>query len=327
MNRQAKPRLEPRTVERLYHYRELRNASEHNAAIPSIGELYEAIQETRHLILTYLPVKEDQLSRVKPPGAQINLTEYLDLHNYSCRKGFDFGWLSIPKDKAIEAAVYLAKASAASTAASETLNLIMRSQRRNVIQIRTRDLLPPEQWAVLARLSELGLISKLERHSERELIGYIPTSADYSFMAGVWLEIYVWYEATKCIDIHNQPLFDDCSLRFELVSKGEPRKEIDFGCMYRGHLVFGSCKTTQHPFKSSYLDELRAIGSLIGDLTCARLFITNTLPRKESSSRRNYERFVDYAEEHRIVVVAGTELTDIGKILKQEAQLIVSTRV
>ncbi len=64
MQKYAIPPLEVETINQLYGCRNLRNASEHDAAIPSTPELNEAIQTIRQLIITYLLVSTEQLKTV-----------------------------------------------------------------------------------------------------------------------------------------------------------------------------------------------------------------------------------------------------------------------
>ena len=65
MQEYADPPLESRTVNQLYGYREeFRNKAEHEASIPPSEDLNNAIQEIRQMILTYLPVDENQLRKV-----------------------------------------------------------------------------------------------------------------------------------------------------------------------------------------------------------------------------------------------------------------------
>jgi hypothetical protein len=67
MKRYAAPPLGPDISSPLHDFKELRNAAEDDAIIPPFQELYDAIRETRDLILSYLPVEEGQLRKVNIP--------------------------------------------------------------------------------------------------------------------------------------------------------------------------------------------------------------------------------------------------------------------
>ncbi len=65
MEKYAHPPLDPETISSLYEYREqLRNPSEHSASLPPIKDLYNAILKVKHLILTYIPVTNDELETI-----------------------------------------------------------------------------------------------------------------------------------------------------------------------------------------------------------------------------------------------------------------------
>jgi hypothetical protein len=63
MEQYADPPLSKETSIRLYGYREMRNESTHQGAIPSVDEVRDAIEGIRQIMLTYLPVEEEHLKR------------------------------------------------------------------------------------------------------------------------------------------------------------------------------------------------------------------------------------------------------------------------
>lgn len=103
MREYADPKVEESEINLLYEYRGLlRNAAEHDAAIPSCSELYQAIGKIRDLILRYLPVESSYLHTPKSPefiemnisklqekyfNTLKNLYEYMDLGGISPRVG------------------------------------------------------------------------------------------------------------------------------------------------------------------------------------------------------------------------------------------------
>lgn len=68
MESYADPPLDEAAKNSLYEYRELlRNAAEHDAAVPSSKELCDAIAMVRQILVTYLPVDEAKLPHVRLP--------------------------------------------------------------------------------------------------------------------------------------------------------------------------------------------------------------------------------------------------------------------
>jgi len=67
MDTYADPKLDVEITRLLYEYRLLRNLAEHDEAIPPSENLYEATTTIRQIILTYLPVKEEQLKTINVP--------------------------------------------------------------------------------------------------------------------------------------------------------------------------------------------------------------------------------------------------------------------
>ncbi|MCB0192220.1 MAG: toll/interleukin-1 receptor domain-containing protein [Anaerolineae bacterium] len=65
MEHYANPKPDPDLIKRLHSYRQLRNPAEHNASIPPLKPLTEAIETTRLMMLTYLPVEATQLKECK----------------------------------------------------------------------------------------------------------------------------------------------------------------------------------------------------------------------------------------------------------------------
>jgi len=61
MQQYAEPKILPEAVHQLYDAREIRNAAEHEAVTPSAEELGRAIDTIRQVMLTYLPVTEEEL--------------------------------------------------------------------------------------------------------------------------------------------------------------------------------------------------------------------------------------------------------------------------
>ena len=103
MQKYANPPIESATAHILYDYRDLfRNPAEHHASVPPSQDLRDALRRIREVILTYLPVKEEELEIVGEPiskdteiqwlkGEYLNMLrsryEYMDLGGISPRVG------------------------------------------------------------------------------------------------------------------------------------------------------------------------------------------------------------------------------------------------
>jgi hypothetical protein len=255
----------------------------------------------------------------QPMPIQIGLEEYLGFYGRHPHKIFSFDKLSIPVEVALNAAAYLAEAG---MAAVETLTIMRRQDRgKGRRSIKLKRLPSVEQWDVLCKLDHFGLISDLSKSPDDAVSYVITNDADWSFVDGTWLEVYVWHQATECKDRQDHPLFDECDLSMEIPTQKGARKEIDVACIYQGQLLHCSCKSEHSPFKTRHLDELRAVSSLLGGRFCSRVFVTNVhSPDEESGGRKDYQSFLQQAKDREIVVVTGDELKDIGAILRREAK-------
>lgn len=177
-------------------------------------------------------------------------------------------------------------------------------------------------WNILQRLNQFGLITALAQKSETVFDYEIPNDANWNYLDGTWLEIFIWNQANQLVNEEEQKaFFEECAFSFEIPSKKGVKKEIDVGCIYQGQFIHCSCKSEKSPFKTSYLDEIRAVSSLVGDRFCSRLFITNAYsPDENSGGWHDYQNFLQQAKDRQIVVVTGSDLPHIAEILKKEAE-------
>lgn len=180
----------------------------------------------------------------------------------------------------------------------------------------------PEAKKIWMYLVEIGLLANafLDGNNYRFTI---QRTADYAFLEGGWLELFAWNQARSQCTAQGAPVFDDVAVSFEIPTDGHGAyKEIDVGAMYAGQLIHCSCKAgTNRIWSTDHLDELRAVSSLVGGKFCSRIFITAKNPpiEAERDSHRAYLHFLDQAKAREIVVVAGDQLKDVGKILAQQA--------
>ncbi|MCZ7575159.1 MAG: DUF1887 family CARF protein [Ardenticatenaceae bacterium] len=258
-----------------------------------------------------------------PPNAaampiEISLEQYLACYGRRPVPTFAFVKLSVSRKQAIEAARYLVTAGMAATEAMDKVRSWNQGKGKRTIPFQRTQPLSTEMRDVLHNLQAFGLITNLQKQADGRVQYTILNDMDWEYLKGTWLEVFVWDQAQHCLDDNQRPLFgeSDLALSFAIPSDGA-RKQIDVGYVYHGQFIHASCKTGARPFKTEFLDELRAVSSLVGDRFTSRLFITNAFPPSETDP--DYARFLAQAKDRAIVVVTGKELPDVGGILKQQA--------
>ncbi|RMF29269.1 MAG: DUF1887 family protein [Chloroflexi bacterium] len=258
-----------------------------------------------------------------PPSAvpvpiEIDLAQYLACYGRRLKPTFDFERLSVPQQQAIDAAVYLATAGPAAVEAMDKLRSWSQGKGKRTIPFKKTRPLSSDAREVLRQLESFGLIANLQEQPDGRVQYTILNDMDWKYLEGTWLEVYVWHRVLQCRDEQGRPMFQESQvgLSFEIPSNGA-RKQIDVGYVYRGQMIHVSCKTGSNPFKTEYLDEIRAVSSLIGGRFTSRLFVTNAFAPPDTDS--DYTRFLAQAKDREIVVVTGEELPKIGTILKEQA--------
>jgi hypothetical protein len=252
---------------------------------------------------------------------QIGLADYLSFYGRQPSLKFNFDNLSLSKERAIEASILLASSGSAAREAITLLRQQNRGKGKRTVSISLNPLLQPEVWQIVEQLNRLGLIINLTQNSEANFSCTIPDDANWNYLDGTWLEVFVWNQANQLQSEEQEVLFEECAFSFEIPGVEGVKKEIDVGCIYQGQFIHCSCKSEKSPFKTSYLDEIRAVSSLVGDRFCSRLFITNAYsPDKNSGGWYDYQNFLQQAKDRQIVVVTGLELPNIAEILKKEAE-------
>lgn len=133
------------------------------------------------------------------------------------------------------------------------------------------------------------------------------------FLHGDWLEVYVWQKVMQ------EGFADDClwgrSINVNELQHLIASNELDISLTYKARLLIAECKTSLDPFESKYLDKLYAISNLIGKDYVRQVFVTDQRPLKNS---RRFKSFSDQAKIRNIEVITGTQLPDVGKLLKKE---------
>lgn len=253
-------------------------------------------------------------------GIKVPLEQYLACYGRRPVRTFSFERLSVSQENAIAATRYLVEAGPPAVEVMSRLRSWNQGKGKRTIPFRKTQPILVEQLAVLRQLEVFGLISNLRQQDEGRVSYTLLNDADANYLNGTWLEVYVWDQARQCVDEEGAAFFDECDFSFEIPSDGA-RKEIDCGCMYRGQLIHCSCKTESSPFRTVYLDKLRAVSALIGGHFTSRLFVTNAFPpsEMERGAYGDYQRFLAQAKDRETVVVTGRELQRIAEILKREA--------
>ena len=148
-------------------------------------------------------------------------------------------------------------------------------------------------------LAKAEIIQNLQQ-SEREIKFKIQTKENYAFLAGEWLELYVYFSAIEC-------KFDSVAMGVELDNyKGE----LDVFCLNNANAMICECKTGG--FKSEDLSKLNSKAEKLGGNYCVKLFI--------SSDVKVSEEFLNKAKNDKIVVVSGEKFSDLTNILKKEME-------
>ena len=235
---------------------------------------------------------------------RLTIEEYLRTYGRQPQLTFDFSRLTFGQLQAIEAARLLARLG------PDAINLlyqIRRVQGKGVRRVTFNRATTKEQ-KLIDDLAKIGVIDKEQNAF------LICSNEDWNFFKGDWLEIYVWDEARQQMDKEGRPLFDECELSLEIPSEAA-RKEIDVACLYQAQLIHCSCKTDRKSFETAYLDELRAVSSLIGGRFCSRVFITNAI----FTAQEQKDKFLAQATQREIIVITGDNLKDLGGILAKQA--------
>ena len=148
-------------------------------------------------------------------------------------------------------------------------------------------------------LAKAEIIQNLQQ-SEREIKFKIQTKENYAFLAGEWLELYVYLSAIEC-------KFDSVAMGVELDNyKGE----LDVFCLNNANAMICECKTGG--FKSEDLSKLNSKAEKLGGNYCVKLFINSDL--------KVSDEFLNKAKNDKIVVVSGDKFSDLTNILKKEME-------
>ncbi|WP_445627669.1 Card1-like endonuclease domain-containing protein [Nostoc sp. DSM 114167] len=149
-------------------------------------------------------------------------------------------------------------------------------------------------------LEKFSIIHNLQK--QNNLIKFrIETKENYAFLAGDWLEVFVYSSAKQCS-------FDSVEMGVEIDNY---RGEIDVFCLNSANAMICECKTGGK-LDADDLSVISSKAEKLGGNYCVKLFITS-----ESDVG---EEFLNKAKNNRVVVVSGNELTRMNDILAKEMQ-------
>ncbi len=129
----------------------------------------------------------------------------------------------------------------------------------------------------------------------------IETKENYAFLAGDWLEVFVYSSAKQCS-------FDSVEMGVEIDNY---RGEIDVFCLNSANAMICECKTGGK-LDADDLSVLSSKAEKLGGNYCVKLFIT--------SEGDVGKEFLNKARNNRVVVVSGNELIRMTNILAKEMQ-------
>jgi hypothetical protein len=180
--------------------------------------------------------------------------------------------------------------------------------------------LTDEVYTLLEEAQQLELLSFLNKGTDSTICFELSQLQD-KFLNGAWLEAYVWDSARSLLDETGlRPLFDDC--RWNQNIDGDSNNELDVLITYKAQLIVVECKTGDDAFVSNTLYKWDSVASMFGGKFVGKLLVTSL--QKPSGADPNqhqaFEEFMARAHSKGIVVVTGTQLHDIGSILKEQAK-------
>jgi len=148
----------------------------------------------------------------------------------------------------------------------------------------------------LERLEAKFLIEKLNVSPQEVSFRVDPSS--YSFLQGDWLELFVFLQARKCG-------FDSLEPSIEISGYNG---EIDLFCLHNSNPLVCECKTGKFDKKAIF--KLRNIVEKLGESYCIKVLVTSAM---EVSDKLKKE-----AENSKLKILKGRDLTDLSDLLKQE---------
>jgi hypothetical protein len=246
-----------------------------------------------------------------PPDEDLFSVSVANYMKSNGREIFDCGNVN-PSQELKDLAVAFAQDATRTTAFQQALAKTVGGQR-----VRESALLTVEIDVESIDIEELcnaalnaGLIEQFEKLADNKLHFQLLGKNYFDFLNGGWLELFAWTKAKETGRYND----DELCYSFTIPADGQ-QNQIDFAVTYSGALLIAECKTDAKPFKSTYLDKLNSVASLLGGNFVGRMFITNQIPDMTNSAVQD---FFNQARARQIVIVTGDKLSDLGNILKKE---------
>lgn len=284
---------------------------------------YEFARE-HHLPALYVETSARQVldltTQQSFPMAPLDVESYLACFQRSPRYRFNQDALSCTLDQAVNVAGWVVSRHAPALAVLELIRRHGEGKAKRSCKVPNYE--PGDaETSVWQRLVEDGLLESAEGKGS-QFTFVVKSDADFEFLKGTWLELFVWNEARQQKTPDGLPVFDAARFNFEIPADSSgARKEIDVGLMVGGQLIHCSCKSGGKAiWSTAHLDELRSVSSLIGGRFCSRVFVTSKMPPSDGDGDwRDYNSFLEQAKDRQIVVIAGDRLAQIGTLLATEA--------
>lgn len=174
-------------------------------------------------------------------------------------------------------------------------------------------------WDLLLELEGCALMTVAP--SQMPLTGVsvklqIPDAPHRSLLAGGWLEVWILSQL-RGIRAEGRAIVDDAARGVRIVARGAER-EIDCLAVRRGVPIIASIKAgSRRPWQKAYIDELVAVGKLLGDNYCTLLFVASW-PLPSQADRARAAAFSEHASRGRVVVYTGADVPDAATWLRRE---------
>ncbi|WP_445177010.1 Card1-like endonuclease domain-containing protein [Microcoleus sp.] len=308
------------------------NPNKFDDVYKAVDELCKGVKDLKYVNLTTAPqimafsvysyvlkeYKEALVFNVNTDISQINplvfgkeptsFNKPLSVENYLAMYGLNIFKKNTGKNEADSVAQYFGK----KVNISSQILSIIRSDAKGADSIKaprgfnlTRDkfkkleVLDNDLETFFEMLAKAEIIQNLQQ-SEREIKFKIQTNENYAFLAGEWLELYVYLSASEC-------KFDSVEMGVELDNYNG---QLDVFCLNNANAMICECKTGG--FKSENLSKLNSQAEKLGGNYCVKLFITSDV--------KVSEKFLNKAKNDKIVVVSGDKFSDLTNILKKEME-------
>ena len=147
------------------------------------------------------------------------------------------------------------------------------------------------------KLREAEIIQKFEK-SNPTISFRVETQDNYAFLAGDWLEFYVYISAKQCG-------FDSVEMGIELDNY---RGEIDVFALNNTNAIICECKTGK--IDSNDFSKLSSKAEKLGGNYCVKLLITS----ETKVSNENQNQAINY----KVRLVSGNDLSNLTEILRKE---------